>query len=217
MGSRIEIDKAEVFDLAISLAILTVAFSILGDRRIPSVDDIVISAFGVGSAFLLHELAHKFTAMHFGYKAIYKANYGGLILMLFTSLAGFIFAIPGGVAIYKDKSNEQPNGNDDALVSSDEIDLKVGMWIALAGPFTNLILTAISLSLIFSGLAIKGIALNAAIYSILINLTLAAFNMIPIDPLDGKKIFNGSKVVWAIFGVPTISLALIAAIFLFKL
>jgi Zn-dependent protease len=73
------------------------------------------------------------------------------------------------------------------------------MWIALAGPASNVVLAAFFGSLL--RVAVKtpylsgspaGIALLQMIgISVVLNLTLAAFNMIPIFPLDGSRIVTG--------------------------
>ena len=54
----------ELRDLVISLIALIIAFSVLFGGRQLDTDMILISTLGVASGFLLHELAHKFTAMH---------------------------------------------------------------------------------------------------------------------------------------------------------
>jgi Zn-dependent protease len=53
-----------------------------------------------------------------------------------------------------------------------------------------------------------GIAAQAANFALIINLTLAAFNLLPFGPLDGKKIFDSNRMVWLLVGLPTILLAL---------
>ena len=87
------------------------------------------------------------------------------------------------------------------------------MLISLAGPMTNIVL-AIFFFLMFvfllvsSGEAGSGLWIPAADFAFSINLILAAFNMLPFGPLDGKKIFDGSRLVWALVGLPTILVAL---------
>jgi len=61
------------------------------------------------------------------------------------------------------------------------------MWVALAGPASNLVLA------VFFALGIRFLSLPEATigllgYIVLINLVLAIFNMIPIPPLDGSKV-----------------------------
>lgn len=73
------------------------------------------------------------------------------------------------------------------------------MWIALAGPASNVILAALFGSLLrlavgnpYLSQSSAGVALVQMIgISVVLNLTLAAFNMIPIFPLDGSRIVTG--------------------------
>lgn len=73
------------------------------------------------------------------------------------------------------------------------------MWIALAGPVSNVILAALFGTLL-RGMAVNpylsgstvGVALIQMVAgSVFLNLNLAAFNMIPIYPLDGSRIVTG--------------------------
>lgn len=70
------------------------------------------------------------------------------------------------------------------------------MWIALAGPVSNLIIALISgilLSILFRLGVIGGQSplITVLIMSLQINLVLAIFNFIPIPPLDGSRILEG--------------------------
>jgi len=70
------------------------------------------------------------------------------------------------------------------------------IWVASAGPAANLILSAASLLLYrwSGGLATPFVAepLRELLkWSFIINLNLAAFNLIPIPPLDGSQILKG--------------------------
>ena len=70
------------------------------------------------------------------------------------------------------------------------------MWIALAGPVSNLIIALIS-GILLSVLLRLGIInsqsplIMVLIMSLQINLVLAIFNFIPIPPLDGSRILEG--------------------------
>ena len=63
--------------------------------------------------------------------------------------------------------------------------------VAFAGPASNLILvliSALALKLVFMFAPNFTILIQVFVYSILINLILALFNLMPIPPLDGSKI-----------------------------
>jgi Zn-dependent protease len=73
------------------------------------------------------------------------------------------------------------------------------MWIALAGPVSNVIL-AFVFGMILRGLSAVGhdfsspaerALVNMVAWSVVLNLSLAAFNLIPIFPLDGSKVLTG--------------------------
>lgn len=208
------IGTSELIDLLLSLIVLTIAFSMSGSLGrgigIPSANIVVISAVGVGTGFLLHELAHKFVAQRYGYWAEYKASPMGLVLTLVMALfIGIVFAAPGAVMIRKGVSSSPISTySSDGDAYWDQLERKAGgeeLWIALAGPITNIILAAFFFALSRSGLVLGDFLLpNLLWYAMIINLCLAAFNMIPIDPLDGGKIFRGNALIWAIVGVPTI-------------
>jgi Zn-dependent protease len=212
MSPSSRIGRTELLDLLLSLAVLTFAFSIIGKSGVPGADMFFISAMGVGSGFLLHEMAHKFVAQRYGYWAEYRANRMGLVFIIVMAFMGFIFAVPGAVMIRKDSYDlprfARPRADDLSLDQNEMTAGREELWIALAGPMTNIVLTLFFFSLIKSGIVAGGLLMGVAYFGFFINLILAGFNMIPVGPLDGAKIFRGSRLVWAIVGVPTILAAL---------
>ncbi len=184
----------EIIDLVISLIVLTIAFSY------PRMDfkTLTIVAVGVGTGFILHELAHKFTAQKYGYAANYEASPFGLLLALGLSFmtGGFVFAAPGAVMI-----TESHYYN--SLKSRKEL-----AYISVSGVVMNLIL-AVSFYVV-SFYVIPGSLANIIVMKgASINVILAGFNMIPFGPLDGAKVWRNNPVLWIIMAILSIILFLV--------
>lgn len=203
------ISSIELRDLLLSLIALVVAFSVLmNGKRIPGLEIVLIIVVGVGTGFLLHEMAHKFVALHFGYFAEYRANMMGLIIAVAASFVGFIFAAPGAVMISKPNAPQQFYMQDPFGQGELKREIKrETLWISLAGPMTNIVLVIFFFLAQMFGPS-SGLAAQAANFALFINLILAAFNLLPFGPLDGKKIFDSNRMVWLLVGLPTILLAL---------
>jgi Zn-dependent protease len=198
------IGKTEAKDLLLSLIALTVAFSIVGGRRLPEAEVFLISAIGVGTGFLLHEMAHKFAAQRYGYWAEYRANFTGLIMVVILAFAGFIFAAPGAVMIRKISVAPDVWQDPASHELLEEKAKREELVISLAGPMTNIVLVFFFFLLMATGATKVGFGASAASFALFINLSLAAFNLLPFGPLDGKKVFDSNRMVWAIVAVPTI-------------
>jgi Zn-dependent protease len=209
MSNAGRISSTELKDLFLSLIALVIAFSILGERRLPGYEILLISTVGVSTGFLLHEMAHKFIAMRYGYWAEYRANRNGLILAVVMAFAGFIFAAPGAVMISKTSQPQEFYQQDPRRPGEvDNQAKREELWISLAGPLTNVVLAIFFFLLLASGISGNSLWYKAANFALFINLVLAAFNLLPVGPLDGKKIFNSNRLVWAVVAVPTILVAL---------
>jgi len=184
---EITFSEKELIDLAAAWVLLSVAFALLlapVHRGLSTVGEFVLttglSFVTVGVAFLLHELAHKVVAIEYGQIAEFRADYKMLFLAIMSALIGFLFAAPGAV-YHRGRITVRQNGH-----------------IALAGPVTNLVLAALFLPLLF----FPGLLGTVGHLGVLINLFLAAFNMIPFGPLDGKSVIQWSKPVFGlVFGV----------------
>lgn len=145
----------------------------------------LLSMITVGAGFLLHELAHKVTAVRFGQVAAFRAEYNMLVLAVLSGLAGFLIAAPGAV-YHRGHITVRQNG-----------------LVAVAGPLTNLALAAVFLPLFVLG---WGLIADIGRWGLLVNVFLAAFNMIPFGPLDGKTVITWSKPVFAaVFGFSLVS------------
>ncbi len=191
----------EVRDLLIAWVALSLAFAIFfggGGRNIEALIGpqlvvlLVVSLLTAGVAFLLHEVAHKVVAVRYGQIAEFRADYNMLFLAIMTALLGFIFAAPGAVH-HRGYLTDKEHGH-----------------IAIAGPVVNLLLAAMFVPLYIGGVGLGiGIVEVLGRFGIIINLFLAAFNLIPYGPLDGKTVIGWSKLVW--FGAFALSVVLTIA------
>ncbi len=121
-------------------------------------------------AIILHELAHKFTALSFGLTATFHAAYLWLLIGIMLRLFGssIIFFVPAYVSITGAANN-----------------LAYAL-IALAGPLTNLVIWLISAH------ALKKASHEKIPFLHLtkeINKFLFIFNMLPIPGFDGFQVY----------------------------
>lgn len=154
----------------------------------------VVSLITAGLGFLLHELGHKVTAIHFDHVAEFRADNSMLFLAVMSAMIGFIFAAPGAVYHRGRNVTERENG-----------------LIALAGPIVNLALGAIFLPLLVLGVVLQSdLVFLVGQRGVVINLFLAAFNMIPFGPLDGRTVLGWNPIAWGVVFLPTVALTLLA-------
>jgi Zn-dependent protease len=170
---RIKSSKTELLHLSVAALLVTAVGLSLNNYRYISWQFLAIFI----SAFLVHELAHKFLAQFYGSWAEFRAQIYGLIVTAISALPimPFKFIAPGAVMVGLSDRN------------------RFGR-VAFIGPLTNLVMGFVLLALssyyypYYPYLA-AGASFNGWI---------ALFNLMPFGVLDGQKIFDWNKVVWGL-------------------
>ncbi|MEM3444865.1 MAG: hypothetical protein QW115_02715 [Thermoplasmata archaeon] len=202
-SKTITFSTKELKDLSISVLVLSLCFTLAvyyGRWYLLNgplfLQGFLISFVAVITAFVFHELAHKYVANRYGYWAEYRASYFFLAVAFVCSLfLGFVFAAPGAVVIAGYLSRRE-NG-----------------IISIVGPMTNY---GVALALIpFFLLHIFCGVLQVLIETIIfVNLFIAGFNLIPFGNLDGAKVLAWDWKIWLI-SVIAIGVTFILTFFVF--
>jgi len=170
----------EIFNIIILTLAIGYIFS--GYIRIPglysrgfNLKGIKFAILVTAPAIILHELAHKFVGLALGYGAMFHIWWFGLGLGIFLRVIGspFLILAPGYVSI---------------ALNTTPLELSA---IAFAGPFINLVLFGISFFVLKYKKRLKRKEFAFWHLTKLINMWLFIFNMLPIPPLDGSKVFAG--------------------------
>ncbi len=171
-----------------------------GLKPVEVLEVFLLTLLVIGTGFLGHELAHKFSAQQYGCWAEFKLwTVGAIMALLFAviSQGAFIFAAPGAVYIASRSS-----------YFGEAIDRKANGIISLAGPLLNVGAAAIfgltlaASSFLGLGDLVIGNSFHFLFQGVLINVWLGAFNMIPFFILDGQKVFTWDRRVWAVVAIP---------------
>lgn len=206
-GPRIHFSGTEVLHLVASISVLTVAFAFaLGQTNLLSgpilwsrvVHILPYSALIVVTSFMLHEFAHKVAAQLRHMWAEFRASAAGLVFALAASIgAGIVLAAPGAVMIYGHATRR-----DSGVIS-------------IVGPWVNLVLGFLALPFTFTTqrlLPLYEDGWDLFQVVVFVNAFLAAFNMLPISPLDGSKVWKWSKLAY--LGTVAAIVVLFALLFL---
>ena len=180
LQNLLKFSDRELRDLVVSLIVISaLSLQVMWENailfRFPS---IVLGAVIIfAAAFLLHELAHKFAARRLGYWAEFRLNQLGLIITIMSFFTRFKLVAPGAVVIA-------------GLMYGDDYGKA-----SLAGPVTN-----IAQALIFTVVGFltptNNIVGLLAHLGVIINSSIALFNLIPFGIFDGAKILRWDWRIW---------------------
>jgi len=179
------ITRRERFDLFIAWLGITIAFTlaiVLSNFKGKLEPLFFLYIFGiscltVGIGFVLHEMAHKFTAMKYGYHAEFrKDNVMLLMSVVLAALVHIVFAAPGATVIYGGGLSKEQHGK-----------------ISVVGPAANLALCIPFGIMVLMTPLIAGwgpVIGFIGMMGLQINAMIAAFNLLPMGVLDGKKVLE---------------------------
>lgn len=157
-------------------------------------------------------MGHKFVAIGRGYVAHFQIWIWGIALTLITAVAfqgQFIFGAPGAVYIAPAAAaGYYGAGYYSSQYGRMRDPRRDEMTISAAGPGINLAFALIFLAA-FLVLPGSGFLTTVASYGLSLNIGLGSFNMIPIPPLDGYKIFKSNILVGLAIALPLWAMFLI--------
>src|SRR5437773_1742013 len=191
----VRFSRTELIQLGVAILALSAAFTLAYIRsdlfsftRNPAVflaTYFPVAFLAVATGVGLHEIMHKVVAERYGFWAEFRYNPRGLLFAIVLAAAiGLIYGAPGATMISGAVTREQ-NGR-----------------ISAAGPASNLVICTVlfaafwvvarTASDMFGGLVFIYLLQVAQI-----NAVLAGFNLVPIMPLDGAKVFAWNKAAYA--------------------
>jgi Zn-dependent protease len=199
----------EVRDIIISMSAIAIIFaSLISGFKIQNTNINNLNVFialipalliAVGLGFVLHELAHKFVAVRYGFYAEFRMWFEGLALaFVMAFVLGFVFVAPGAVYIHGNYISREENGK-----------------ISIAGPLVNIVIALFFFSLIpfvnHHPVDITGFIISNIIwFGFIINSILAAFNLIPLGIFDGAKIIRWNPILWVLTTAVAVTLSFYA-------
>jgi len=204
------ISRKERLDLLIAWIAISLAFALIFIRDSGRVDPVIalifigVSFVTVGIGFVAHEMAHKFTAMRYGYWAEFrKDNMMLLVAVALAALVGVVFAAPGATVIY-----------DTGRSGGGGINREQNGKISAAGPITNLLLCIPFAGVLLYGGISSSLTGNLATLigtvGLQVNAMIAAFNMLPVSVLDGRKVLAWNAGVFLVLIVAAFGLLFVS-------
>ena len=199
----VRFSRQEVFQLGVAILALSAALTIANAMASRGASELPLrlvlwfssALVAVASGVGLHEISHKIVAQRYGHWAEFRYSLRGLAMSFVFAFFGFLIGAPGATMVSGNVTRDQ-NGR-----------------ISAAGPMSNLVIgTAFMLTAaaIVRTSSLKNLV--AFLVTIILvnawylNVILAGFNMIPILPFDGSKVWAWNKAVYA--GILVLALTL---------
>ncbi|WP_448579494.1 site-2 protease family protein [Thermosphaera sp.] len=172
--------------LSLTVASLAIGFVFASSQlyRLSIVSFSIVFSIGVLS-IISHEIAHRQVARLMNCYSRYVIHPLGLLITLASSLP-FVpikFIMPGVTVI-------MPKTYDYLKVK------RIEGVTSLAGPVTNIVIATLGFMSINLYSALTGFYSGYIYYLVYINAWIALFNLLPIPPLDGSKVFRWNPLLY---------------------
>ncbi len=190
LGNRVlaTLSRREILAILISAIAFSLAYLLKDRLQVQGITILVFIVMG-GMATITHELSHRFLAHHWKGDSEFQLWEIGTLMMLATAwLFGTVFAKPSRTLI----------------ASTDHLTSRQSVLVTLAGPAANLAFALGSLLL----LPLGGVLSLFGQAGFSMNLLCCVYDLIPVAPMDGKKLFHFHKAVWVAVFVPLLLLYL---------
>jgi Zn-dependent protease len=178
------------------LLVIGIGFSIglytnmSSDKTIWTLSMMSVFAVCLMTSFLIHELAHKFTAQKRGMWAEFRLTTWGAIFTLVSVFLPMKMIAPG------------------AMMIRGTTDRKSILKISIVGPITNIIFPLVFFALKL--VSLSAISQYNSVFAFIgyINAFMAVLNLIPFGVFDGFKIFSVNRKIWAASFIPSLILTI---------
>jgi len=186
--AKFSFSATEVRHLAVSTLLVSgVGLSMLGVGLLDAQPELVaVLVLLFTSTFLIHEIAHKITAQHYGLWAEFRLTLIGALITLVSIVSPFFKIISPGAVMISGTASKETIGK-----------------TSIAGPLTNIVFCMVAFAFTF---ILPENLVVVAVFTAFFNALIAVLNLIPIGILDGWKVLQWSKIIWALAFISAISL-----------
>lgn len=185
----------EIWIIVVSSVLLGLAYIVSKKLNMLSLDNLLLYCIMAGFIIIIHDLAHRYFAHKYRSVVEYKFWGLGTIIMFATALVfGLVYAVPARTII-----------NDASKMSPKEQAI-----VYLAGPAMSALF---AIGFLFM-LPVGGFLTTIGLLGISMNLLSAVYSLMPVDPMDGKRVYNWKKLLWAGAFIPLVIIYIVSAIFI---
>lgn len=184
LGVLLDLDEP----LAIALTIIVISL-VFGSKLLVagSILGFTLVSIIASISIVLHELAHKYTAIHLGCFSKYVLHPLGFILTLISAIPFIPIKIimPGVTLVF-------------SRTLDPDRERRINGLTAFSGPLTNILLATLALATLSFFNPKLGLTRFFFTYMLQLNSWIAFFNLLPIPPLDGSKVLSWKTTLWVV-------------------